>query len=384
MDIKKIGTAIYLVLTFLFVSVISAMAASPTAPLDVASKTHTPLVPSTKKTIDVVWTASTDSDGDLKGYAVSLDNNPESNPVTVTHISVTSAKFENVVDGNWYFHITAVDDMGNYSVAGDSETSDPTFGDAVDIGPFIIDTMPNVSSVEPSSGTSGDSITITGTDFMSEATVKIGDTSVSTVRFVSSTELEAIVPAEISSGKYDITVTNPNDKSGKKEDCFSVSSVEVNAGSDKEITVGGNDPDFSDAEVSGTDENATYIYEWTVNVDPPTAEVGTDYILGSTTSQTPTTLSFKAETNNAAGSYTLKLSVKDGTTGEILGSDTLTITVYMLGDINDDGSLDVADAIMGLKVLADMDVSGIPHRRAATGPVIGMAEVIYILVETSK
>ncbi|MDM8550924.1 IPT/TIG domain-containing protein [Desulfobacterales bacterium HSG2] len=368
---KNSNFIISIVLIFLFALTPAAMAIDP--PSNVASSTHTVGVSSTNDTITITWTAPADST--LNSYAILLDNSPDTLLYTGNRsASATSATPAALADGdNWYFHITAIDNDGKYS-------------ESVHLGPFIIDTMPSVSSVEPSSGASGDSITITGTDFMSGATAKIGDTSVSTVRFVSSTELEATVPAEISTGKYDITVTNSNGKSGKKEDCFSVSSasVEVDAGSDKEITVGGSDPSFSDADVSDTDENATYLYEWTVNSAPSAAELGTDYILGSARSQTsPTTVSFKAKTNNAAGSYTLNLSVKDGTTGKVSGSDTLTITVYMFGDINGDSSLDVADAIMGLKVLADMDVSGIPPKRAATGPVIGMAEVIYILVEIS-
>ncbi len=260
MNIKKIGIVIAAALVSLFADSLPAMADPPTAPSNVASKTHTPGISSTKKNIEVTWTASTDSDGDLKYYAVLWDNNAETRPVSPTHgASATSAPSGDLEDGEWYFHIIAGDNDGNRS-------------DAVDIGPFIIDTVPNISSVTPISCVSGDSITITGTDFMSEAAAKIGDTSIS-IEFVSSTELRATVPAEISAGIYDITVTNTNGKS------------------------------------------------------------------------TP---------------------------------DTVTVTVYKPGDINGDNDVDLADVIVGLKVIAGDDVVvEIYLNRACTGK-IGLAEVICI------
>ena len=69
---------------------------------------------------------------------------------------------------------------------------------------------PSITTVSPNSGlsTGGTAVTITGTDFVSGATVTFGGTSAS-VTFVNSTQLDVTTPAHVV-GAVDVVVTNPD------------------------------------------------------------------------------------------------------------------------------------------------------------------------------
>jgi hypothetical protein len=68
----------------------------------------------------------------------------------------------------------------------------------------------SVTGLSPTAGPTagGTLVTITGTGFVSGATVKFGSTAATGVTFVSSTQLTAVSPAE-SAGTVDVTVTTP-------------------------------------------------------------------------------------------------------------------------------------------------------------------------------
>lgn len=70
---------------------------------------------------------------------------------------------------------------------------------------------PTVSSVSPSSAShgGGTTVTITGSNFDSNATVTIGGTAATSVVFVSASELTAVVPHAAKGGVVDVTVTDP-------------------------------------------------------------------------------------------------------------------------------------------------------------------------------
>ncbi len=72
-------------------------------------------------------------------------------------------------------------------------------------------TPPSLTSVNPASGavSGGTTVTLTGTNFQSGATVLFGDTSAENVVFVSGTKLTAVTPAH-ASGAVNVTVTNPD------------------------------------------------------------------------------------------------------------------------------------------------------------------------------
>ena len=83
---------------------------------------------------------------------------------------------------------------------------------------------PTVTGVEPSSGP-GDlftEIAIFGSNFLPTPSVYLDFTQLDEVTFVSSVELQAIVPAGLSPGPYDVTVTNPDGQSGVLEAGYTV------------------------------------------------------------------------------------------------------------------------------------------------------------------
>jgi hypothetical protein len=74
---------------------------------------------------------------------------------------------------------------------------------------------PTVSSVAPSSGPTagGTAVTITGTDFVSGATVTLGGTAATGVTVVNDTTITATTAAH-AVGAVDVVVTNPDTQSG--------------------------------------------------------------------------------------------------------------------------------------------------------------------------
>ncbi len=73
---------------------------------------------------------------------------------------------------------------------------------------------PVVTSVAPSSGLAltATSITVTGTDFVSGATITIDGALCTSTAFVDSTELTCNTPDSLAAGTYDIVVTNPDEQ----------------------------------------------------------------------------------------------------------------------------------------------------------------------------
>jgi hypothetical protein len=83
-------------------------------------------------------------------------------------------------------------------------------------------TAPTVASVAPNSGpmAGGTSVTITGTNFVSGATVAFGSAPATNVTVVDSTSITAATPAHVT-GVVSVTVTNPDSQSGTLTNGFS-------------------------------------------------------------------------------------------------------------------------------------------------------------------
>jgi hypothetical protein len=81
---------------------------------------------------------------------------------------------------------------------------------------------PTVSSVAPNGGplAGGTAVTITGTGFVSGATVTFGGTAATGVAFVSSTQLTATTPGPKPAGAVDVVVTNPGGVFATCVGCF--------------------------------------------------------------------------------------------------------------------------------------------------------------------
>ncbi len=80
---------------------------------------------------------------------------------------------------------------------------------------------PTLTAVSPSSGPTagGTTITLTGTAFVSGATVRVGGTAATNVAFVSATQLTARTPAG-TAGARDVQVTNPDGQSATRTGGF--------------------------------------------------------------------------------------------------------------------------------------------------------------------
>ena len=94
-----------------------------------------------------------------------------------------------------------------YNTAGQTSTPSSQVSYTV---PSTPTTSPTLTSVSPASGptTGGTTITLTGTNFVSGATVRVGGAAATNVAFSSSTRLTARTPAG-TAGAKDVVVTNP-------------------------------------------------------------------------------------------------------------------------------------------------------------------------------
>jgi large repetitive protein len=90
---------------------------------------------------------------------------------------------------------------------------------------FTFNNAPAITTVSPTSGLPGSTITITGSGFQTGATVTFRGTASPTVTFVNATTLQAVVP-NIANGAATIVVTNPDTLSGSFSG-FTVTSIAI-------------------------------------------------------------------------------------------------------------------------------------------------------------
>ncbi len=98
----------------------------------------------------------------------------------------------------------------------------------------------SVVSVSPSDGpiTGNTTITITGTGFVSGATVTVGSGSCASVSFVSATQLTCVTPAH-AAGWQTLTVTNPGGQSASLPSAFAFNAPSVPVGASFIVSAGG-------------------------------------------------------------------------------------------------------------------------------------------------
>ncbi len=101
----------------------------PEGPADVESTSHVVGVPNDVDAIAMEWTAATDGESGLGGYAAAFDHSPAVYCPGAVNLgpAVTSTSSGALADGHWYFHICAVDGVGNV-------------GAPVVVGPYIVGT----------------------------------------------------------------------------------------------------------------------------------------------------------------------------------------------------------------------------------------------------
>ena len=107
--------------------------------------------------------------------------------------------------------------------ARDVQITNPNGQSATRAGAFTYttSTTPTLTSVSPTSGptTGGTTITLTGTNFVSGATVRVGGVAATNVAFSSATRVTARTPAG-TAGARDVRITNPNGQSATRTGAF--------------------------------------------------------------------------------------------------------------------------------------------------------------------
>ncbi len=111
---------------------------APTKVTNLSSSSHTEGGYSSDTTVDVSWTAATDTTSGVHGYSYEWSNSSSTIPNTTEDIgqSVTSRTSGVLAEGNWYFHIRVSD-----SVVDFDGFLNPNCGLTEHCGPFRIDTI---------------------------------------------------------------------------------------------------------------------------------------------------------------------------------------------------------------------------------------------------
>jgi PKD repeat protein len=173
---------------------------------------------------------------------------------------------------------------------------------------------PTVTSIAPNSGTTsgGTAVTITGTGFVSGASVRFGSVAATNVNVVSSTSITATTPAQ-TQATVNVVVTNADGQSGTLANGYSF----VNSDDP------GNEPPIVSASATPTSGAAPLSVSFTSSAsDPDGSIVAYQWVFGdgqTSNLQSPT------HTYQTAGTYPAKVTVTDnmGATASV----TLNITV---------------------------------------------------------
>jgi hypothetical protein len=147
----------------------------------------------------LTWNANTETN--LAGYRVQYGTVSGSPSTTIDVGRVTSRTFTGLQPGTrYYFRVVAYNTSGQSS-APSAETS------------YVVPTTlaPTLTSVSPASGPTagGTLITLTGTNFVSGATVRVGGVAATSVTFVGASQVTARTPVG-TAGARDVLITNPN------------------------------------------------------------------------------------------------------------------------------------------------------------------------------
>jgi len=181
---------------------------------------------------------------------------------------------------------------------------------------FIYTAQPTVSGVSPNSGTTagGTSVTITGTNFATGATVTFGSAAATNVVVVNATTITATTPGG-SAGAVTVTVTNPGSQSGSLQNGYTyLATVAIGF-----VQVAASDPQGATATVSVSYPGAQTLGDLNVVV------VGWN----------DTTSTVQSVTDTAGNTYRLGIGPTSGTglrqsiyyaAGVAGGSNTVTVT----------------------------------------------------------
>ncbi len=131
-------------------------------------------------------------------YSYCLDDQPTTIPDTVPdgeqHGLAATATVVAAGDGDWYFHVRAVDDNGQWG---------PAVHRKIRVG--NAPAQPTINTLAPDHGLIGDTVVIAGSDFGATGTVRFGATTAVCSAW-SETEITCSVPRGVPHGTCDLTV----------------------------------------------------------------------------------------------------------------------------------------------------------------------------------
>lgn len=287
---------------------------------DVAGTTAAPI-----SCANVAITLSTDGGMTFPATLAASTPNDGTEGVTIPNTPTTQARVRVSCEGNVFF------DIGNANF---------TIGAAGAPAPVLL-------SIAPTSGPTagGTLVTLTGTDFVSGATVRFGAVSATSVTFNSATSLTATTPAQ-SAATVGVTVTNPDTQSSTLAAAYTYVAPNVagfypvtpcrladtrnpNGPSGGPALVGGTTRTFPVAGLCGVPADAIAIAA-NVTVVSPTAQGNLTLFPAGSTAPVASTINFSAgqvRANNAivaingptAGSVSVQTSLSAaGTTNFVL------------------------------------------------------------------
>jgi uncharacterized repeat protein (TIGR02543 family) len=187
-----------------------------------AAPTGTKVDAPTASSLRVSWTAAKPAPGHtIKRYEIF------SRPSNKLVGNVSSGSLSFVVSNlaactNNTFAVRAIDDRD--TAKGTSALSNDAAGKTTNCNA----PAPTITSLSPATGSTngGTDITITGTNFVSGATVKIGGKATSGTTFTNATTLKAKAPAG-TAGQVDVVVANPDGKTVTKAKAYTYTSPPV-------------------------------------------------------------------------------------------------------------------------------------------------------------
>jgi hypothetical protein len=162
----------------------------------------------------LMWNANSESD--LSGYIVQYGTTSGSPSTSIDVRNVTSWRLTGLTAGStYYLRVVAYNSTGQQS----TPSSEVSYA----VAP--VPANPTIASVTPASGpvSGGTQITISGTNYVSGATVWVGGTAATNVAFVSAAQLTARTPAG-TAGARDVRVTNPDGQSATRTGGFTYAS----------------------------------------------------------------------------------------------------------------------------------------------------------------